>query len=378
MSEEYCSKCGGEGVPPPKYVYSADGKIVALTNPLDRLKYEADQKQNEQTESSGLSFNDAIKWIEKRAGEYLVQHSYIDPDTGAVEFGTGRHAQAKREYVSELEEIIEGLRALARTHAADGKKMGNRSCQGTADTCPNECSSPCQPQAAQQQAEPTTGEEIQVNVSGGDVYTLPLQASGMDKPRFVVHVPRQQQDEPKCKSCGGNNADMPCAYPEGGQPHCLKQAEPVAEIRHRNGHPYAAMRKAYDANGNTLAEGTLLYPGAQQDEPGADERAAFEHAAQRWGFDLSVCNGVYTESKTHHAWCMWQVAAQSDHKNAQNNAVLDRIAGAIQDAFKRTVAGQKPRLADICFNDGLKLALNIVRAEFKSQEINDAMCKEKK
>jgi hypothetical protein len=35
----------------------------------------------------------------------------------------------------------------------------------------------------------------------------------------------KEQTESKCKSCGGNNADMPCAYPEGGQPHCLKQAE---------------------------------------------------------------------------------------------------------------------------------------------------------
>ncbi|MHA2944359.1 hypothetical protein ACW9FF_21535 [Ralstonia mannitolilytica] len=51
-------------------------------------------------------------------------------------------------------------------------------------------------EATQQQADPTTGEEIHVNVSGGDVYTLPLQASGMDKPRFVVHLPRQQQAEP--------------------------------------------------------------------------------------------------------------------------------------------------------------------------------------
>ena len=45
-------------------------------------------------------------------------------------------------------------------------------------------------------AQPRIGEEIHVNVSGGDVYTLPLQASGMDKPRFVVHLPRQQQAEP--------------------------------------------------------------------------------------------------------------------------------------------------------------------------------------
>jgi hypothetical protein len=27
-----------------------------------------------------------------------------------------------------------------------------------------------------------------------------------------------------CKSCGGNNADVPCAYPEGVQPHCLRAA----------------------------------------------------------------------------------------------------------------------------------------------------------
>jgi hypothetical protein len=42
----------------------------------------------------------------------------------------------------------------------------------------------------------------------------------------------KEQTESKCKSCGGNNADMPCAYPEGGQPHCLKQAEPGADELH--------------------------------------------------------------------------------------------------------------------------------------------------
>ncbi|MBN6210626.1 hypothetical protein JYK21_29545 [Ralstonia pickettii] len=43
---------------------------------------------------------------------------------------------------------------------------------------------------------PKAGEEIHVNVEGGDVYTLPLQLSGMDKPRFVVHVPCLPQAEP--------------------------------------------------------------------------------------------------------------------------------------------------------------------------------------
>ncbi|ANA34318.1 hypothetical protein VZ52_13440 [Ralstonia mannitolilytica] len=43
---------------------------------------------------------------------------------------------------------------------------------------------------------PKAGEEIHVNVEGGDVYTLPLQLSGMDEPRFVVHVPCSEQAEP--------------------------------------------------------------------------------------------------------------------------------------------------------------------------------------
>ena len=33
------------------------------------------------------------------------------------------------------------------------------------------------------------GEEIHVNVEGDEVYMLPLQPSGMESPRFVVHVP---------------------------------------------------------------------------------------------------------------------------------------------------------------------------------------------
>ncbi|WP_303678239.1 hypothetical protein [Ralstonia mannitolilytica] len=76
---------------------------------------------------------------------------------------------------------------------------------------------------------PRAGEEIHVNVEGGDVYTLPLQLSGMDKPRFVVHVPCSPQAEPgaderaafdeaecraKCDVCPGTAAtggDWPCA-----------------------------------------------------------------------------------------------------------------------------------------------------------------------
>lgn len=45
-------------------------------------------------------------------------------------------------------------------------------------------------------AQPAAGEEIMVNAPG-DVYTLPLQPSGLSSgPRFVVHVPGPEQPEP--------------------------------------------------------------------------------------------------------------------------------------------------------------------------------------
>lgn len=42
-------------------------------------------------------------------------------------------------------------------------------------------------------AQPAVGEEIHIHIEGQDVLTLPLASSGMDAPRFVVHVPAQAQ-----------------------------------------------------------------------------------------------------------------------------------------------------------------------------------------
>jgi hypothetical protein len=44
-------------------------------------------------------------------------------------------------------------------------------------------------EACEWQVSALHGEEIHVNVEGDDVYMLPLQPSGMESPRFVVHVP---------------------------------------------------------------------------------------------------------------------------------------------------------------------------------------------
>lgn len=50
-------------------------------------------------------------WVDARRDAFCEEHGSIDPDTGALEFGRGAHAEAKSEYVGELEEIAAGLRA---------------------------------------------------------------------------------------------------------------------------------------------------------------------------------------------------------------------------------------------------------------------------
>ena len=51
-------------------------------------------------------------WVDARRDAFCEEQGSIDPDTGALEFGRGAHAEAKSEYVGELEEIAAGLRAL--------------------------------------------------------------------------------------------------------------------------------------------------------------------------------------------------------------------------------------------------------------------------
>lgn len=63
-----------------------------------------------------------VAWIEARKDAFCAAHGYIDPDTGFLEFGRGAHAQAKHDYVSELEEIADGLRALSTQPPETGKE----------------------------------------------------------------------------------------------------------------------------------------------------------------------------------------------------------------------------------------------------------------
>lgn len=68
----------------------------------------------------------AAKWVEARRDAFCEEYGRVDPSTNAMEFGRGAHAEAKEAYVGDLEEIIEGIRAL---RAAD-----NRDAAGVAIT----------------------------------------------------------------------------------------------------------------------------------------------------------------------------------------------------------------------------------------------------
>lgn len=65
-----------------------------------------------QTHMAGIEL--AARFVEKRLKDYVDEFGSTDPETGTVEFpGNGD------EYVGELEEIIEGIRALALQGTAD-------------------------------------------------------------------------------------------------------------------------------------------------------------------------------------------------------------------------------------------------------------------
>lgn len=66
---------------------------------------------------------DAAKWVDARRDAFVLQHGYIDPDTGTLEFGRGSHAEEKTEYVGELEEIAEGLRSLSLCQSEESEKL---------------------------------------------------------------------------------------------------------------------------------------------------------------------------------------------------------------------------------------------------------------
>ena len=74
--------------------------------------YRADTVRRLLAEVRRQALEDAARWVDRRRDAFCDEHGSIDPDTNALEFGRGLHAEAKQEHVGELEEISEGLRAL--------------------------------------------------------------------------------------------------------------------------------------------------------------------------------------------------------------------------------------------------------------------------
>ncbi len=84
----------------------SDPPAVYLADVLSVIDAERDAAREALTEGIEL----AARWVEKRRDDYDCEHGFTDPETGTREYpGRG----AGEEYVYELHEIIEGIRALA-------------------------------------------------------------------------------------------------------------------------------------------------------------------------------------------------------------------------------------------------------------------------
>ncbi|HGF4018899.1 hypothetical protein [Burkholderia cenocepacia] len=81
---------------------------------LEALAFARAASANE-TEAEGATYRAGIeavaKFIDKKAADYLDECGYVEHDTGAVSWGSGNHADAKRDYHSALVELAEEIRA---------------------------------------------------------------------------------------------------------------------------------------------------------------------------------------------------------------------------------------------------------------------------
>lgn len=95
--------------------------LLARYAPAQDAERERQQGGGDAGKDAGIEA--AAVWVDSRREAFDREHGYEDPDTGEWEYGTGQHAEAKREYSWELAEIAEGLRALksdaARAQRAD-------------------------------------------------------------------------------------------------------------------------------------------------------------------------------------------------------------------------------------------------------------------
>lgn len=80
-----------------------------------RFRFDKPSQPEAQAPQESVGLKRAIAFVRKRLDDYVAEHGSYDGETGVTEFpGNGD------EYVCELEEIIEGLEALAASPATGG------------------------------------------------------------------------------------------------------------------------------------------------------------------------------------------------------------------------------------------------------------------
>jgi ElaB/YqjD/DUF883 family membrane-anchored ribosome-binding protein len=80
---------------------------VGDANEAEQRLTAADERADVLEGQIANAYETAAKWVEKRMDDYVNEHGNEDPETGSLELpGTGD------EYVGELMEIADGLRAL--------------------------------------------------------------------------------------------------------------------------------------------------------------------------------------------------------------------------------------------------------------------------
>jgi hypothetical protein len=102
--------CKSQGVHP-----ATQNKLFAIVGSA-RKRFPASVEQAAQgVPADGIER--AARWVEARRDDFYQEHGRRCSETGAMEFGRGQQAELKEEYVAELTEIAEGIRALSASPA---------------------------------------------------------------------------------------------------------------------------------------------------------------------------------------------------------------------------------------------------------------------
>jgi hypothetical protein len=89
---------------------------------LQAERERAERAEQDQKRQFAAGIEAAAKWVDKRFEDWDAEHGCTDPSTGCREYGN----QAKDDYACELQEIAEGIRAIANAASAQGSGSEDR------------------------------------------------------------------------------------------------------------------------------------------------------------------------------------------------------------------------------------------------------------